>query len=371
MDSSVPDIEFDAGGVCNYCDLHATLDSAFPNDARGARTFDQLVDEIKAKGRNRKYDCVVGVSGGTDSTFLIHLAKERGLRPLAVHLDNGWDSEISVSNIKNALELLDVDLYTHVVEWEEMKDILVSFLKASVPWVDGPTDIAILACLYKTAARYGAKYIWVGNNFRTEGRQPNDWTHCDGRMIRSIHRTFGRLKLHTFPNLYLSDLLYYGFVRGIKMIRPFYHIQYNKTEAKQLISQRYGWRDYGGHHHESLYTKFAICYWLTRKFGIDKRKVTYSALIRSGEMPRATALARLSEPPYDPKQMEEDKRYVLKKLELSEEDFEVLMARANKQFSDYPSYYPIYQRMRGLTKLVFRTILPWRPMMFYELKTRR
>jgi len=364
MDSTVPKIYFDSTGECNYCKVHDSLARQAPNDERGEQILRQTIQQMKQKGRRSQYDCVVGVSGGTDSTYLLHLARQHGLRPLAVHLDNGWNSKISVSNLKNSLEALGIDLVTHVINWEEMRDILLSFLKAGLPWADVPTDIAIIAILYKIAARHGIKYIWVGNNFRTEGKQPTPWTYCDGRQVKYIQRTFGSYRLKTFPNQTIYDLIYYGFIKGIKMVRPFYYIQYDKSATKAFLSQTYNWVDYGGHHHESLYTKFIISYWLVKKFGIDKRKVTFSALVRSGEMTRAEALHKLAEPPYDPVQMEEDKEYVIKKLGLTPDEFTALWNAPNKAFTHYPSYYPLYTRLKGVAAFAFKYILPFKPMLF-------
>lgn len=371
LDETVPEIEFDERGICNYCRLHDTLDKDFPNDESGQKKLRDIIEEVKFRGKGRKYDVVVGVSGGTDSTYLIHLAKSYGLRSLAVHCDNGWNSEISVSNIKNCLEKLDVDLVTYVIDWEEIRDILLSFMKASLPWIDAPTDIAIMSTLYRTAAKEKIKYIFVGNNFRTEGRQPDEWTHCDGKQIKFIQKKFGKVKLNTFPNLTMLDLFYYGFFKKIKMVRPFYHIPYNKSDTKKFITEKYGWKDYGEHHHESIFTRFAIGYWLPKKFGIDKRKVTFSALVRSGEMSREEALQKIKELPYDRKKMEEDVEYVLKKLDITREDFEKMMNAPNKKFTDYPSYYPLYLKLKGLAKIMFKYILPFKPMMTYELEKER
>lgn len=368
MDETVPDIVFDVRGECNYCKLHDALDRDFPNDERGEQTLRALVATMKRKGKHRPYDCVIGVSGGTDSTNLLHLAKEWGLRPLAVHLDNGWNSKISVSNLKNCLEKLNIDLITHVVNWEEMKDILISYLRAGLPWADGPTDIAITALMYKIAAKHNIKYIFIGADFRTEGRQPDEWTHTDGKQIKAIQRQFGSHKLNTFPNQTIFELMYYGVIKGIKMVRPYYYIRYNKSETKKFLARKYDWVDYGGHHHESVYTKFIISYWLTQKYGIDKRKVTFSALVRSGEMRRGEALQKLTEPPYDPAQMEEDKEYVIKKLGLTQSEFVRIWEAPNKTFANYPSYYPLYLKIKGITNFVFKYILPFKPMMMYELE---
>lgn len=368
LDETVPDIEFDSKGECNYCKLHDKISEEFPTGKKGEKILEKIVLEIKKEGRNRNFDCIVGVSGGSDSTFLIDLAKSYGLRPLAVHLDNGWNSRISVSNIKKSLEKLNVDLITYVIDWPEIKDILLSFLKASLPWADGPTDIAILSTLYKTAAKENVRYILVGNNFRTEGRQPEPWTHVDGKMISYVTEKFAHRKLKSFPNLTMTNLVYYGIVKGIKMIRPLCYLDYDKEKAKKDLIKKYDWEDYGGHHHESIFTRFIIGYWLTKKFGIDKRKITYSALIRTGQMKRGEGLKKIAEPPYAPKKMQEDKEYVAKKLGITLKEFEEIFKRPNKTFMDYPSYYPIYQKYGKVVKMIFKYILPWKPLMFFELE---
>jgi hypothetical protein len=206
---------------------------------------------------------IVGVSGGTDSTYLLHLVKHKGLRVLAVHLDNGWNTETSVVNLRNILEALDIDLYTHVINWLEFKDILRSQLKSSLPWADSPTDLAIISILYRTAIRFGVKTIYVGNNFRTEGRQPNSWTHSDSRQLKHIHNKFGNGYINSYPLISPFELVFSSIFHGVKMYRPYYHLQFNKTDAKKLISQKYGWKDYGGHHHENIFTRYAIGAWMT------------------------------------------------------------------------------------------------------------
>jgi N-acetyl sugar amidotransferase len=368
MDSSVPDISFDANGECNYCKLHEHLVSDNPNNEEGTRRFTVLTEAIKRKGKNRKYDVVVGVSGGTDSTFLCHLAKSYGLRVLAVHLDCGWDSEIAVSNIKSCIEKLGIDLYTYVVDWEEIRDIYRSAIKAAIPWPDGVTDTAILGSLYKVANVFNIPYIFVGNNFRTEGRQPDAWTDFDSRVMRSAHRKFGSGRRKTFPDFTPFHIFYYGFIKGIKMVRPFYYLDYSKADAKKVIAEQYGWRDYGGHHHESIFTRYIIGVWLPSRFKIDKRKVTYSAAVRSGHMTRTEALQQLSRPPYDPKKMEEDKVYIAKKLLFSEDEFERLLQLPIKSHQDYPNYQTYITPLRSLLAFLFTWILPWKPMMLYDPK---
>ena len=370
MDETVPDIEFDNEDVCNYCEQFDALDRDFPYDKNGELILDKLVTDVKHAGKHRKYDVIVGVSGGTDSTYLIHLAKQLGLRPIAVHLDNGWNSEIAVSNIKNCLEKLNVDLITYVIDYEEIKDILLSFMKASLPWIDVPTDIAIMSTLYRTASKLNVKYLFVGNNFRTEGKQPDEWTHSDGRQIKYIQKNYGSVKIKTYPNLTAFHLIYYAIFKKIKMVRPFYFIDYNKSKIKKIIAKEYDWQDYGGHHHESLFTRFAISYWLPKKFNIDKRKVTLSAQIRSGEITRENALQQLKILPFNSEKIDEDLEYVCKKLDITEKQFEEYFNNPNKSFLDYPSYFPIYLKMKKLAVFLFKYILPFKPMMAYELRRR-
>jgi N-acetyl sugar amidotransferase len=368
MDESVPDIWFDELGECNYCKMHYRLVADNPNDERGRENLLQIAKEAKAAGNKGNYDVVVGVSGGTDSTYLLHLVRELELRPLAVHLDNGWNSEVSVNNLRNVLEVLDIDLYTHVIEWLEFRDILRAQLQSRLPWADGPTDLAIIAVLYQAAIKFGVKTIFVGNNFRTEGRQPDFWTHADTRQLRYVHKKYGNGKRNTYPMQSPFKLLLQASVVGVKMHRPFYHIPFNKSEAKVLISDLYGWKDYGGHHHENIFTRFIIGVWMPQKFGIDKRKVTFSAYIRSGEMDRGTAFQTLHAPAYDLKLMQEDYGYVAKKLGFSSAEMKQIWDAPNLSILDYPSYYHLYQMFKKISKSIFRHILPFRPMMSYDMK---
>jgi N-acetyl sugar amidotransferase len=279
IDDGVPGVRFDENGECNYCKIHDALDRAHPTGDEGKAYLDELFADIKRRGRRRRYDCVVGVSGGVDSTYLLYHAKSAGLRPLAVHFDSGWDSEIAVTNIRKSISLLGVDLQTYVVDWEEFKDILRSHLYASIPWADMPTDIGLVASLYRIAAQEGVSAIFVGSNFRAEGKQPTEWTYGDSKMIRAIQRRFGTKPLKSFPNLPPFTTVMNAFVRRIKMIRPLCYMDYSKQDARQLLEERFGWKDYGGHHYESIFTRFVHSYYLRTKFGIDKRKITLSAQV--------------------------------------------------------------------------------------------
>lgn len=366
MDTTIPDITFDEKGICNYCKLRDNLDIAFPNDIKGQTELKKIFLKIKKEGKNKKYDCIIGVSGGTDSTYLLDLAIKNKLRPLAVHLDNGWDSDISTNNLKKVLDKTKIDLITHVIEWPEIKDLLLSFMKASLPWIDGPTDIALVSILYKIAVKFNIKYILVGNNFRTEGKQPDNWTHIDGRQVSYIQKHFGTKKIKTFPNLTAFNLVYYGLFKKIKLIKPLYYIPYNKNKVKQYISKKYGWKDYGEHHHESIFTRFSIGYWLPQKFGIDKRKVTYSALIKSNEMTRLEALKKLSLLPYDKKRMEDDKKYIIKKFQITNNEFYRIWNLPNKYFYNYPSYYPIYKKFNKIINYILSKTLQNKPLMSFK-----
>lgn len=368
-DAQTPEIHFDENNECNYCKQWDALNEAHPNDKiSGQQTLLKLIEKIKTTGKKKKYNLVIGVSGGTDSTYLLHLAKTHGLRPLAVHLDNGWNSSIAVTNIKKALDATGCDLETHVVHYQEMKDILLSYLKAGMPWADIPTDIALVGALYKSAAKHNIKHIWVGNNFRTEGKQPTAWTYGDSKQLKSIHKKFGHVKMKTFPSYNLAHLLWYGLFRNIKMSRPFYYIDFNKKGAQKIISKEYGWVNYGGHHHENLFTKFIIGYWLPQKFGIDKRKITLSALIRSKEISRNDALKELEKLPYNPKKLLQSKKYLSKKLGITLEELDIIWNKENKSFLDYPSYYPLLQRTKIILKVLYKYIFPFKPMMLFDVK---
>ena len=265
LDSTVPEIYFDEYGICNYCKIHDELEISHPGGAMGESIINNIFNKIKRKGKNKKYDCIVGLSGGTDSTYTLYLVKKYGLRPLVVHFDNSWNSDIAVMNIKNATSKLNVDLYTHVADWEEFKDLQLSFLKASVPDAEIPTDYVIISVLLKTAAKEKVKYIIEGHSFRAEGTTPIGWSYMDGKYLKNIQKEFGKLKPKSFPILTIPTLIYYFIIRRIKFIRPLENMDYSKEETKKLLKKELGWIDYGGHHHESLFTKFFQSYYLPKK----------------------------------------------------------------------------------------------------------
>lgn len=370
-DTTVPGIIFDEQGVCNYCKIYDKLCKNHPRGEQGEKAWKELINRIKISEKGKVYDCVIGVSGGTDSCWLLHLVKEAGLRPLAVNLDNGFGTDIAVKNIKNVIEALNIDLETYVIDYEEIKDLLLCYMKASLPWIDIPTDLAIMSSLYKIAAKIGVKYVFVGNDFRSEGSQPNEWTHGDGLQLKYLHKRFGNVPLKTFPNLTMTNLLYYSYIKRIKMVRPFYYLEYNKQEAKGVLKEKYGWEDYGGHHHENIFTKFAVAYWLPKKFKIDKRIITLSAQVLSGHMDRNKALEELSKLPYNESDMERDKYYTIKKLGITETKFDQIWSKPNKFYYDYPSYYPTIEKFLKIVAPLFKYLLPWKPMMFYQMEVRK
>jgi N-acetyl sugar amidotransferase len=340
MDTSDPDIRFDSEGRCNHCTIFLQRMAAevFPGE-EGQRRLAPLVERIKRDGAGKEYDCVIGVSGGVDSTYVAYAVKQQGLRPLAVHFDNGWNSELAVDNIKKTLDKLGIELYTHVVDWEEFRDIQTAFLKASVPNAEIPTDHAINALLYGLAARHGVRYVITGSNVATEAILPYAWAYYnnDYRHLKAIHRRFGTLKMRTMPTLTLPKYLYYIFVRRIKLIRILNYVDYSKPKAMDVLQNELGWRAYGAKHFESVYTRFFQGYILPRKFGFDKRRAHFSCLVCTGDMTREAALQEMAKDAYHALPVEEEKAFVIKKLGLTPETFEAIMAAPPKDTSDYPS----------------------------------
>lgn len=343
MDISDPDIIFDKDGYCNHCtNTLLNLNKGLFGMSSEKRDIERskMIAKIIIDGKNKKYDCLIGVSGGTDSTYVAYLLKRKyGLRPLAVHLDNGWDSELAVDNIKKFLDKLDIPLYTHVLEWDEFKDLQLSFLKASVPDLDIPADHSIVSSLYMIAAKYNIKYILNGQNYRTESILPSKWSygHLDWRYINGLHKLFGTKKLSNYPHLSVPNLLYYIYIKGIQSIRILDYVDFNKKEAADILEKELGWRTYGGKHQESIYTKFMMGYIYPHKFKFDHRRAQFSDLICSGQMTREEALLELEKSIYTEQEAEDDIEYICDKFQISRNEFDNLMALPNKTFFDYPS----------------------------------
>jgi N-acetyl sugar amidotransferase len=351
MDTTDPDIAFDESGVCNHCHHYDRLarERLFASPAHRGK-LEALIASIKTSGKGREYDCVIGVSGGVDSTYVAYRVKELGLRPLAVHLDNGWDSELAVANIQKTLSHLGIDLYTYVIDWEEFRDLQLAFLKASTPDSEIPTDHAIMAILYRIAARENVRYIILGTNVISESVLPLKWGYgyADLKYIRSVQKRFGKKKLKSFPGFSLVQLFYYMALRRIRLVSILNYGRYDKKQAMEIIQKKLGWIDYGGKHYESIYTRFLQAYILPRKFNIDKRKAHYANLALSGQMTREEALGKLGDVSCTPATLKEDREYVIKKLGLAEAEFESIMALPRKTFLDYPTHYATLERVKRL-----------------------
>lgn len=328
MDTSDPDITFDEQGISNHYYEYQSLASRLllPPEER-EKELAKILDSIKTSGKGSEYDCVLGLSGGVDSSYMAYLAVSWGLRPLVIHFDNGWNSELAVGNIESIVKKLNLELETFVIDWEEFKDIQIAFLKASVPNVEVPTDHAIKASLFKIASERGIKFVLSGSNVVTEGILPKAWGHQadDLRSLRAIHKRFGKKRLANFPQLGILKYAYYYYGKGIRTVRLLNYIDYNKKKAVETLEKELGWRNYGGKHYESVFTQFFQAYYLPTKFNIDKRRAHLSTLICSGQITRDEALEELRKPLYTPDLLEEHRTYVLKKLGFSAAEWEAIM----------------------------------------------
>ncbi|MBI3134181.1 MAG: N-acetyl sugar amidotransferase [Bacteroidetes bacterium] len=323
-----PAITFDQAGVCSHCRRYdKELPEVVLSGEKGMQRWQAKVAELKRRGQGKKYDCILGISGGTDSTYLALKAKESGLRVLCVHLDNGWNSKEASSNIKNIIRKLEIDLFTYVVDWEEFKDIQKAYFKAGVLDLDVPTDHAMLACLYDQAIKHKIKYILSGHNYVTEAILPANFNFDkgDAQNLINIHAKFGKVPIKTFPLFRQKEKYLVSRIHKLISIRPLNWIDYNKDAAKKEIIEKLGWKDYGAKHYENIFTRFYQGYILPRRFGIDKRKAHLATLICSGQITKAQAEAELLKPAYDPAQLEIDKQFVLNKFGWSETEFENLM----------------------------------------------
>lgn len=361
FDETLSNIYFNENGVCNYCQMVASLEHQFgTGKPKGILAFRSIVKEIKRVGRRNKYDVAIGVSGGTDSSYLLHLAKKEGLRPLAVHYDNTFNTSIASENIRRITSALKVDLYTHVCNNKESEDIFRSFFLASVPEVDGPTDIALAEVIFRAAAKYNIKYVFEGHALKAEGVAPMGKAYVDGKYIKSIHKKFGTQKMKTFPNMTFSKFLYWSIFKRIKKLRPLWYIDYSKEAAKLTLSQNYGWKDYGGHHLENRMSAFHHSYYTNVKFDLDQRNNTLSALVRNKLMTRETAFKKYSKPPYvEPGLVD----YIMKRFGLNEKEFQQIMDRPPKFYVDYPTYKSRFEFFRPL--FFFLARYNFVPMSFY------
>lgn len=342
MDTSDPEIKFDENGVCNYCrNYEERKNSHVPKPGEKAKRLQEMIDFCRKKGKGKKYDCIIGVSGGVDSTYVAYKIKELGLRPLAIHLDNGWDAELAVSNIHNVLKHLDIELYTYVLDWEEFRSLQVAFLKASTPDSEIPTDHAISSLLKDFATKEDVPMI-LGTNYTSESILPRTWSqgHMDWGYIKKVNSLFGNHKLKDFPHYSVFKRIYWNRFKRLQIYSLLDYIEYDKEKAKKFLIDKLGWRDYGGKHHESIYTKFFQAYILPTKFGFDKRKAHLASLILAAQITREEALKELEKPLYNEKELQEHLVYVPKKLGLSREEFEKIMNTPPRKYEEFSPGLP-------------------------------
>lgn len=357
MDTTDPEITFNEEGHCNHCIEYFELAPHFIyNGESSDRQLEATVARMKAAGKNSDYDCMVGVSGGVDSTYVAYLAKKLGLRVLAFHFDNGWNSELAVKNVENIVKKLDVDYQTWVVDWEEFRDLQIAFLKSSVANAETPSDHAFLAATYRLCAKYNIKYFLSGSNFATEGILPNSWGYNakDIKHLKGIHRLFGKIPFKTYPLLGFNKEFYYTYIKKIRMVRLLNLVPYVKEDAMKVIQDELGWVYYGGKHYESVFTRFFQAYYLPHKFGFDKRLAHLSTLICSGQITREQALEEMKKDIYPSDLLAEDKEYVVKKLGMTHGEFEEILNAPPKSYRDYPNdekrlafIYKVYNKLRG------------------------
>lgn len=360
-DERVPSISFDEENVCNYCRMVEKLAIDYgTGEAKGIQTLDQIVAEIKRKGRHKKYDCVIGVSGGTDSSYMVYWAIQHGLRPLAVHYDNTWSSAIATENIRKVLQHWDVDLYTHVVDNKEADDIYKSFFYAGVSEMDASTDLALSETMYRAAAKFKVKYVLEGHSFLTEGITPLGKNYFDGKYIKSIHDRFGKKKMHSYPLMTFWQFIKWTVFYRIKKIRPYWYIKYTKEHSMHFLEKECGWTYYGGHHLENRMTAFCHGIYFPQKFNIDYRNNTLSALVRLGKISRDEALSRYNSPLFIETEL---LSYFKKRLDLSDEEYERVMAEPPKYWWEFPTYKKRFEFFRPIFYLLAKANLV--PMSFY------
>ena len=357
---TIPSLKIDKNNICQFCRIHDEMEKEFPLNDKSEETILKIAEKIRKEGKKSKYDCLVGVSGGRDSTFLLYYVKRiLKLRPLAVHYDNGFDSDISVSNILKVCDKLNVDLETNVADWESFKKITRSFFLAGVSDPDTPTDVGIFKTMYKTAYREKIKYVLNGHSFRTEGIEPLDWTYMDGKYIENIHNIFGDGDLSKFDNFHIFDLVKYKIFSGIKTVLPLNYIKYSYEKVEKILNEEFEWNYYGGHHHESLLTKFVVSSYLPNKFNIDRRLTSYSAMVRSKLISKNDAKKILSSNSLKKEDEEKLIEYILDKLDISSSEYEKILLQRNKNFRNFKTYYNTYRYFKYPIKvLAYLNLIP-------------
>lgn len=348
MDTTDSKIVFDERGVCDHCNTYYKDIEPVWNHGEGREQgLEKLVDNIKREGKGKDFDCLIGMSGGIDSSYLLYLAVEKlGLRPLVFHVDAGWNTQLAVNNIERLVDKLKLDLFTEVIDWEEIKDLQLAFLKSGVPHIDAPQDHAFFATMYHFASKYNVKTILTGGNYSTECvRNPLEWMYyqSDSIQLKDIHKQFGKKPLKKYP---VTNILWHKFYlpyfKGIKLIRPLDYMPYHKQEAMQLLENEFGWQPYPQKHFESRFTRFYESYWLPERFGYDTRKVQFSSLILTNQMTREDALKELQQPAYDPDNIHHEFEYVANKLDITVDELKSYFEMPKKTFKDYKSQESIY-----------------------------
>ncbi|PPD30403.1 MAG: LPS biosynthesis protein [Hyphomicrobium sp.] len=367
MDTTDPNITFDGRGRCDYChNFDESIKPSWRTDERGERELLEIAAKIKKAGEGKDFDCIIGLSGGLDSSFVTYIAKEKmGLRPLLFHVDGGWNTDQAVSNIERLVDGLGLDLFTEVIDWEEMRDFQLACLKAQIADQDLPQDTAFFSTLYKFARKHNIKHIITGSNYSTECcREPEEWgayPGIDRTLIMDIHAKHGTIPWKTFPIVdVFTYKIYYKYVLGMEVVKPLNLVPYIKSEAETLLGEKFGWQKFQHKHHESRFTRFYEDYWMPRKFGYEKRRAHFSSLIMTGQMTRDQALERISKPEMDEHFLEREFEYVANKLSISVDELRALFDGPNKTFNDYKNkrYWigvgSSVMRRFGLEKRLFR-----------------
>lgn len=360
MDTTDPEIIFNEDGVCNHCREFDEITSKrwFPN-AKGAKKLETIYEKMKKENAKKDYDCILGLSGGVDSSYLALKLYEAGIRPLVVHVDGGWNSELAVSNIESLINYCGWHLHTIVIDWKEMKDLQLAYLKSAIANQDVPQDHAFFASLYHFATKYGVNYVISGGNLATESIFPSSWhwSAMDADNLHAINKKFGTKKLNNYKTIGFYQLyFYYPFIKRMKTIRPLNFMPYIKSEALQELKEKVGYKEYDRKHGESIFTKFFQNYWLPMKFGYDKRKPHLSSLIVSGQLTRQEALKELEKPLYDEKELKEDKEYIAKKLGVSDMEFENILQMPSHDYSDFANMAEKYNKMKQVQNFVSKLL---------------
>lgn len=360
MDTTDSEISFDENGVCNHCREFDEVTSKrwYPND-EGSTKLQVIYEKMKKENANKDYDCILGLSGGVDSSYLALKLYEAGIRPLVVHVDGGWNSELAVQNIENIVNYCGWHLHTIVIDWQEMKDLQLAYLKSAIANQDVPQDHAFFASLYHFATKYGVNYVISGGNLATESIFPKawHWSAMDADNLHAIQDKFGTRKLKNYKTIGFYELyFYYPFIKKMKTIRPLNFMPYIKSEALQELKDKVGYKEYARKHGESVFTKFFQNYWLPMKFGYDKRKPHLASLIVAGQMSREEGLKELEKPLYDEKELKDDKEYIAKKLGVTDEEFEQILQMPSHKYSDFQNMTEKYNRMKKVQNFVSKLV---------------